>query len=601
MQITDFRNRIKENVIITDGALGTYYEQKYHTQEAPELANEINPNRILEIHKEYIEAGANIIRTNTFASNSVSLGRKFDEQEKTSLSVKSNIIEAIKIAREAVAGREDIFISGDIGPIPERGFVTSSKIEQEYYDIARTFVDNGIHIINFETFSNIDAIVGAIKRIKAEANVFVAVTFTVNQLGYSEAGLSAKYLLGEASEVEEIDGIGLNCGIGPYHMCEILGKISVPKDKVIVALPNAGYPVLSRERTEYVSQPVYFAQRAKDIIELGVDIVGGCCGTNPEFTKEMRNIINVFVKPERKDVMSDFHCSQSIINHGFMFDEQGNRKQKKMIAVELVPPFDTNDEKLLESAHYLNSLGVDVLTFPDSPSGRTRVDSVLMASKVHRETGIDVMPHICCRDKNALAMRSTFMGAKINGIDNFLIITGDPVPVSARDTVKQVFNFSSVGLMKIVQEMNEESFAGAPICYGGAINQNRVNIDSVVELTKKKMNAGARFFLTQPIFSKEEAEKIRHIKEETGATIFCGIMPLVSRRNAMFMKNEIVGINVTDEIVERYPENGTKEMGEEIGIALGREIITYVEDFADGYYFSIPFNRVYLLKKILKQ
>ena len=156
-----------------------------------------------------------------------------------------------------------------------------------------------------------------------------------------------------------------------------------------------------------------------------------------------------------------------------MYDENGELKKKKLIAVELAPPFDANDEKLLESAHSLIGAGVDVLTFPDSPSGRTRIDSVLMADKVHRETGIAVMPHICCRDKNAVAMRSLFMGSRINDIYNMLIITGDPLPSMVRETVKSVFNFDSVGLMKIAKEMNEEVFCDSPLCYGGAIAERK--------------------------------------------------------------------------------------------------------------------------------
>ncbi|MGN1188666.1 MAG: methylenetetrahydrofolate reductase, partial [Lachnospiraceae bacterium] len=284
---------------------------------------------------------------------------------------------------------------------------------------------------------------------------------------------------------------------------------------------------------------------------------------------------------------------------GFLYDQDGNIRNKKFIAVELAPPFDANDEKLLESAHALVGAGVDVLTFPDSPSGRTRVDSVLMADKVYRETGIEVMPHICCRDKNAVAMRSLFMGARINDIHNLLIITGDPLPSMVRATVKSVFNFDSVGLMKIAREMNEETFYDSPLCYGGAINQGRKNLEVEIGRVKKKLEAGAEFFLTQPVFCKEDVDRLRRIKEETGARILCGIMPLISRKNALFMKNEISGVNVPDELIEKYPVNGSRQEGEQVGIELAKSMIAITEDFVDGWYFSFPFNRTYLLKNIL--
>ena len=272
---------------------------------------------------------------------------------------------------------------------------------------------------------------------------------------------------------------------------------------------------------------------------------------------------------------------------------------KKLIAVELAPPAGIDDEKLMDAAHLLQRSGVDVLTFPDSPSGRTRADSILMAGKVARETGMCVMPHICCRDKNAIAMRSQLLGAYINGIHNFLVITGDPIPSMVRTTVKSVFNFDSVGLMQILADMNEEQFAQAPVSYGGAINQGRRNLEVEIGRVKKKMAAGATFFLTQPISTKESADRVRRIKEETGARILCGIMPFVSLKNATFMKNEMAGIDVTDEVLARYRADMTREEGEQAGVQLAKEVINMTEDFADGYYFSFPFNRVTMLEKIL--
>ena len=226
-------------------------------------------------------------------------------------------------------------------------------------------------------------------------------------------------------------------------------------------------------------------------------------------------------------------------------------------------------------------------------------DSILMAEKVSRETGMCVMPHICCRDKNAIAMRSQLLGAHINDINNFLVITGDPIPSVVRASVKSVFNFDSVGLMNIISDMNQEQFAGKPVIYGGAINQGRVNFKVELERVKKKMEAGATFFMTQPVFSDEDIDRLRQIKEQTGARILCGIMPFVSLRNATFMKNEMTGINVTDEILSRYRADMSKEEGEETGIQIAREIIAKTTDFVDGYYFSFPFNRVHMLKKII--
>ena len=587
------REYLQEKKIITDGAFGTYYASKYSApEEIPERANINYPDRVRAIHQEYIVSGAKLIRTNTFASNTVILEENIE-------GVKANICSAVEIANSAVKAYDDsltLYVSGDIGPIPAPAFIDRESVMEEYKVLAETFIEKGVSILIFESFAELDVIIPAIEHAKKLAansgmDLFIIVQFALNQFGYSAAGLSARKLIEDASKINEIDALGFNCGIGPAHMQSIMEKIVFPDDKFITSIPNAGYPKISRNQIKYSNTAKYFEEKMQELADFGSDILGGCCGTNPTFIEGLAQKLELSQKPRQKNVISDKKNSKPPIRKGFIYDENGNRKNKKLIAVELAPPFDCNDEKLLESAHGLANLDIDVLTFPDSPSGRTRVDSVLMASKVHQETGIAVMPHICCRDKNAVAMRSLFLGAQINDIHNALIITGDPLPQVARETVKAVFNFDSTGLMSIVKEMNEDSFLSMPFSYGGAINQNRRNLEVEIKRIKKKIDCGAEFFLTQPVFSEQDVERLRLIKKETGATILCGIMPLVSRKNAIFMKNEIAGVNVTDEVVNMYPENGTKEQGEAVGIELAKKMMAATEDFVDGYYFSFPFNR----------
>lgn len=595
------REYLQEKKIITDGAFGTYYASKYSApEEIPERANINYPDRVRAIHQEYIVSGAKLIRTNTFASNTVILEENIE-------GVKANICSAVEIANSAVKAYDDsltLYVSGDIGPIPAPAFIDRESVMEEYKVLAETFIEKGVSILIFESFAELDVIIPAIEHAKKLAansgmDLFIIVQFALNQFGYSAAGLSARKLIEDASKINEIDALGFNCGIGPAHMQSIMEKIVFPDDKFITSIPNAGYPKISRNQIKYSNTAKYFEEKMQELADFGSDILGGCCGTNPTFIEGLAQKLELSQKPRQKNEISDKKNSKPPIRKGFIYDENGNRKNKKLIAVELAPPFDCNDEKLLESAHGLANLDIDVLTFPDSPSGRTRVDSVLMASKVHQETGLAVMPHICCRDKNAVAMRSLFLGAQINDIHNALIITGDPLPQVARETVKAVFNFDSTGLMSIVKEMNEDSFLSMPFSYGGAINQNRRNLEVEIKRIKKKIDCGAEFFLTQPVFSEQDVERLRLIKKETGATILCGIMPLVSRKNAIFMKNEIAGVNVTDEVVNMYPENGTKEQGEAVGIKLAKKMMAATEDFVDGYYFSFPFNRTYMLKSIL--
>ena len=596
---TTIKDYLKINKIITDGSFGTYFADKYETQSLPELYN-FEPEgaqKIIDIHKEYIEAGARLIRTNTFASNTFMLEADFDK-------VAENIKNAIDSAKAATEGT-DVFIAGDIGPIQADLCLDLSEIEQEYYDIVRLFAENGIDIITFETFPDLEHIVPAITRIKAEKDIFVMVQFSMNQYGYTKAGISARKLLLMAAEIPGIDAVGFNCGVGPGHMEQIMSGLlqdsevmTALKDKYIISLPNSGYPERIRNHITFAKHPEYFVDKLDELVNKGADIVGGCCGTTPDFIRLLTEKTDT-VQKGRTDFANSSEAEEvKPVNKAFFADKL--KTGEKLIAVELAPPLNANDANVLKGAHMLKELGVDVLTFPDSPSGRTRVDSVLMAEKVHRETGMCVMPHICCRDKNAIAMRSVFLGAHINDIHNFLIITGDPVPSVSRSSVKAVFNFDSVGLMNIARDMNDENFKECPLVYGGSINQGRRNIEVEIGRVKKKMEAGAQFFLTQPVFTKEDGDRLRRFKEETGARILCGIMPLISRKNAYFMKNEIAGVNVTEEIAARYPENASREEGEAVGIEIAKEIIAYTDDFVDGYYFSFPFNRVYMLEKILK-
>lgn len=591
----NIREYLKKSKLIADGSFGTYYSQKYKTVDIPEYANITASQRISEIHTEYINSGARLIRTNTFASNTYSLDCSIEQ-------VKENIKAAYKIAKEAVdkSGKE-IFIAGNIGPVPAVFQPDFEAVEEEYYQIAKTFIDEGADILCFETFTQSEHIMPAIKRIKEECNPFIIVQFCVNQYGYSEAGESAERLVSETAFSKCVDAVGLNCGVGPAHMQQILSRINLNNNCFVTAMPNAGYPLLVRNRVKYADNPIYFASKVNDMALLGADIIGGCCGTTPDYIREVAKTVDLTPTVKSDETSANNENEKPVIKKSFFRNADGTIKDKKLIAVELAPPFGADDKKLLEAAHMLKGLGVDVLTFPDSPSGRTRIDSVLMAQKVKNETGFDVMPHICCRDKNAIAMRSTFLGASINGINNFLIITGDPIPVMARQVVKSVFNFDSVGLMRIADEMNSEALKDSPLTYGGAINQSRRRIESEIKRVQKKMEAGAEFFLTQPVFTAEDAERLRRVKEETGARILCGIMPLVSRKNAMFMKNEISGVNVTDEVIERYPENAGREEGENVGVELAKEMIAATRDFADGYYFSFPFNRTYLLKRIIQE
>lgn len=590
MRIQDY---LKEHKLLMDGAMGTYYSKSENKRnEISEFANLTAPEKIKQIHLKYIKAGAKLIRTNSFAASQQVLNISRADQ--------ASIIHAsYEIARQAVeeSGKE-VYIACDIGPIPEQGGRSEEEILEEYRYQCDLFLSHKPEIILFETFSDMTYIRELVTYIKAVApQVFIITNFCLNKNGYTTKGISARALLEEIARTKEIDAGGFNCGVGSSHMYHILKKLNFPVDKFIVAAPNAGYPEQFQNRMIFMDNEVYFADNMQRIVELGVDIIGGCCGTTPGYIQKIMDKVH-FMDEVRGIRMtpsvSENQKEELRPNEFYQLFSSG----RKVVAVELDPPYDAKDDNILTCGHKLKEAGVDIITIADSPMGRSRIDSILMSVKLMRECGVAVMPHVCCRDRNMIAMRSSLLGAYANGIRNILIVTGDPIPVESRQSVTGVFDYNSIQLMHYVKEMNREHFSEEPIYYGGALNYGRGRIEKVIERMEKKIEAGAKYFLTQPVFSDEDIERIKYIKSRVNTKILCGIMPLVSYRNASFIKNEISGIHVPDWVVERYTSDMTKEEAEWVGAEIANEIIAKVKDFADGYYFMLPFNRVSLMDKI---
>jgi homocysteine S-methyltransferase len=590
MKIKDY---LKKHKLIIDGAMGTYFSRLESNDNAvSEYANLTNPDTIVMIHKNYIKAGAKLIRTNTFAANRQVLQINKEDQ--------INIItSAYHLARQAIKEQnESVYIACDIGPIPENGSRSEDEIMDEYKLICDTFLEQNPEIIMFETFSDLKYLKSLVTYIKEKAeDVFIITNFCLNKNGYTSNGISATSLLREIAENPHIDAGGFNCGIGSGHMYHILKKLNFPMNKYIVAAPNAGYPEQFQNRMIFMDNEGYFSGNITRIADLGVDIIGGCCGTTPNYIQNITEHIDVNTEYRGVRVNLTVEVKESMEQRKNEFYELFSTG-KKVIAVELDPPYDAKDETILSCAHKLKNTGVDIITLADSPMGRSRVDSVLMSVKLMRESGMPVMPHICCRDKNMIAMRSSLLGAYLNGIRNTLIVTGDPIPNENRQSTTGVFDYNSIQLMSFLQEMNREHFNQEPIYYGGALNYGRGNIDKVMERMEKKIEVGAKYFLTQPVFTDEDVERIRHIKSKVNTKILCGIMPLVSYRNANFIKNEITGIHVPDDIVNRYHPDMSKEEAEWVGANIASEIIEKLSPYADGYYFMLPFNRVSFMEKI---
>ncbi len=603
--------------LVTDGAMGTYYEEKYGREDGlAERANEKFPDRIKEIHLEYLKSGARLLRTNTFAANRMFF-RDMEEVEQNIRSAWQIAVEAAQQFR-AEYPEEEVFIAADLGAVYDSQQAEYEQIFEEYRRICDIFLDCGAECFLFETQADFTYLEPLSQYIKEKADVFLIAQFSFDKSGYTRSGLHIEKMVRTMADAVHIDAYGWNCGMGATHMHQLLKEVVFPNDKYVTALPNAGYPHMFRGKLFYTNNVPYFAEEMKKIAGLGVEIMGGCCGTTPEHIRALKEVLaDMPVSPKRTG-----HCKEEAakppepgMNRRGGFRQEGAGKEQcgqyeferklsageKVCAVELDPPFQTDIQKLIAGAKELSAAGADVLTISDSPMARARMDAGQLAVRIQQETNVLVMPHVCCRDKNVIALRSALLGMYMNQIRHYLIVTGDPVAREDRDYVTSVFDFNSVKFMKYMQTMNEDVFCEEPVSFGGALNYHGANLDAIIRRMKEKIANGCRYFLTQPVYTDADARRISDIKKRVDTKILCGIMPLISYKNALFVKNEMPGMYVPDEIVMRYHPDMTREEAEEAAIAICVETAEGLMDTADGFYFITPFNRTGLICRIMEK
>ena len=666
----NIRDYLKEHILLTDGAMGTYFDEKTGGEFlCSEEANLFSPAIIRDIHEEYIEAGAQLIRSNTFSANRKTYreimerrgdareavarrqnltgqgrGREMDGAAGSDDGFRQFVQAGYRIAREtaqeAVRRGKTVFAAADIGPIYEDGESSPADIREEYREIVDAFLERNAEVFVLETFPDERHVLFMAEYIrKKNPDAFIIGQFSFVPTGYGRTGFHYKTVLKKAAGSGLLDAIGLNCGIGAAHMEKFLRTYLtenvLPENTFLSALPNCGYPQIIRGHVVYSDSVEYFGKKAAGLTGLGVRILGGCCGTTPEYicriaeelardgepgnvpdAGQIKAVARRENRPaqsgaeeaggeERKPVpvkirpSTDKKEKAGKVPAANTFREK-LEKGEPVVAVELDPPFDADMEKLLRGGLDLRGTPADIITLADSPLARSRADSLLTAVKLQQETGMAVMPHLACRDRNRIALRSGLLGAYLNEIRNILIVTGDPVGRDERAFTKSVFDFNSIKLMEFLTSLNEELFPEDPLFYGGALNQNGARPDKIAERMKRKIDAGCQFFLTQPVYSEEEIARLDWMKKETGARILIGIMPLVSHRNALFIKNEMPGIHVPDEVLAQYAPEGTREEWEQTAISICHHVIDMGRDVGAGYYFMTPFHRVKLIRQIME-
>ena len=580
----DVRKLLAQRPLLFDGGMGTYYKAK-PGQEC-EQANLTDPEGILAVHRAYLAAGADAIKTNTF-----SLPRLVAAQQPGW----EQLADAGWQLAAKAAGETGAAVFADLGPAPD---TENLPAEQVYLAVAKRFALLGARNFLFETLSAEDGVLEAIRALKQTVpEAFVLVSFAVLPDGYTREGRYCAELVRRVAQSGVVDAVGLNCVSAPGAMRALvqqLGDAGLP-------LSVMGYPVVARAQVRYQGKPEYFARELSRLAAEGVRILGGCCGTTPQHIAALRTALDALPEalpaaPAAKPAAAAKPAVET--DDAFL---RKLRTGQRVIAVELDSPKDSDLTAYLEGARRLQAAGADLLTIADCPIARARMDSSLVACRVHRELGMNVLPHMTCRDRNLNATKALLLGLYAEGVREVLAITGDPIPTAERDEVKNVYQFNSRKLAQyIVSLAGEGREMPAPITVFGALHLNARNFEVELRRAAEKLENGMSGFLTQPVLSAQAVENLKKARETLGerAKILAGILPVVSQRNAIFMENEVNGIHVDDAIIQRF-EGLDRAAGEELGLEVSVQAAKAAAPYVDGFYLMTPFNRVALMERLI--
>ena len=580
------RELLAQGVLLFDGATGTALCAQSGEGEAVERLCLTQPQRVLALHRAYLAAGSRAIKTNTFAAH-VSLACENEDDQKALIRA------AYDLARRA-GDAYDAAVFADIGPAPTDAGAAAAC----YIAMAEQFLNVGATCFLFETMQSDEGLAEAAAHIKASCpDAWIMVSFAADADGFTRAGEQASALALQMSACGAVDAIGLNCICGAYHIRQLLSTLDVG-DKLMSAMPNAGYPHVEEGRTYYDSAPTYYAQQVMECVKEGARIVGGCCGTTPEHIRQIARLLGTPMPPrvrmgdEKAEQPPEKECRSRILRRL----EQGRR----ITLVELDPPRSADIGGFMEGARQLEQAGADAITIADCPIGRARMDSSLLACKLSRELGIEALPHMTCRDRNVNATKALLLGLSMENVHNVLVVTGDPIPTGDRGSVKSVYQFNSRVLAKFIRGLGESGEA-EPFFVCGGLNINAVRFDLELERAKEKMDCGVSAFLTQPVLSEQAALHLERARDELrGAKLIGGLFPVVSEKNARFLQSEVHGITVDEAVVRAYA-GLDRAQGEDMAVRLCREAASRISPFVDGYYMMTPFQRVELVCRVIRE
>jgi homocysteine S-methyltransferase len=599
-----FSELLQSRVVVFDGAMGTMlYQAGIPFSQCFDALNLSQPDLVRGVHRAYVEAGAQILETNTFGANRYRLADGNHAGELRAINHAG-----VRLAKEASGGRA--LVAGSMGPLGKHlvpiGHVTPEEAGEAYREQGGALVEAGADLLVVETQTNLDEALIALRSCR-DLGVPVVVLLTFTEEGKTLVGNKPA----EAARLLSAEGaaaIGANCSVGPQGVLEVLEKLAPASSVPVLVMPNAGLPSLVGGRYLYLSSPEYLGEFARRAVELGAAAIGGCCGTTPVHIEALAQAVRGQV-PRRPGHAASVEVAEpppapaapeTARPSGF-FEMLGRRFA---VSVEIDPPRGVNVERFVKSAVYLKGKGADAINVADSPLARPRMSPSAFCHIIQRDAGIETLLHMACRDRNVLGTQSELFGAHALGIRNVIAITGDPVQVGGYLQATDVFDLDSVSLTRLITALNRgKDLTGSPtdeptqfrICV--AANPTAVDPAAEIDKLRRKIDAGAHFIFTQPIYDPDDLERFLERFGPLPIPICVGVLPLRNARHAEFIHNEIPGMMVPAPIRERMHRAG--EHGLQEGVAIAIEFLNRVRPICQGAYLMPPFNRFEMAGGIL--
>jgi methionine synthase I (cobalamin-dependent)/5,10-methylenetetrahydrofolate reductase len=603
-----------EALVVFDGAMGTmiYTRGVFINQCYDELSIRA-PDLIRGIHEEYVKAGAEVIETNTFGANRLKL-----EQHGLSLEVENINAAAARLAREAAG--ESVLVAGAVGPLGVRlepyGPTSRDEAREIFGEQMRALKEGGADLFILETFSDLDELGQAILAARdVDSGMPVIAQVAINADGVTAYGATPEDIA-RTLDAAGADIIGLNCSVGPQTILEAIEKMSPLTARKLSAQPNAGMPRDVGGRTMYMASPEYMSTYARHIVVAGAKIIGGCCGTTPEHIREIAEGVRPLAprsgRTSRAAVARVGVENRAAGTEPVPFAKRSHwsariAAEEFVTSVELVPPRGVDASKLLRDAALLREAGVDAINVPDGPRAQSRMGAVLTSLLIEQNAHIETVTHYCCRDRNLLGMLSDLLGASAVGLRNVLLITGDPPKMGPYPSATAVFDIDSIGLTNLVSHLNRGldpggNAIGEPTQFviGVGVNPAALDVANERRRFEWKVEAGAEYAITQPVFDADQLETFLRSIESLHIPIVAGIWPLVSVRNAEFLANEVPGVTVPEEVITRMRRANalSKEHAVQEGITIAREMLERVRPIVAGVQVSAPFGKAELALEV---